>query len=164
MRQLRRWKRLWRRSLICSHKRTSMGPSRSCCTVEQVHCSRRRLIRSELEFHMYSFDKSGHTKKVWKLYLWSSYVYIYIYIYIYIYMYIYIYIYIYILCRLLLLVQNLITFFGLTKIYVCVHFLACVFYVLKYYQVTTHHPVNTVDLTLFSYFCLQIVHSSWNFM
>ena len=30
MRQLRRWRRLWRRSLIRSHKRTSMGPSRSC--------------------------------------------------------------------------------------------------------------------------------------
>ena len=30
MRQLNRWKRLWRRSLTRSHKRTSMGPSRSC--------------------------------------------------------------------------------------------------------------------------------------
>ena len=30
MRQLRRWKRLWRRSLTRSHKRTSMGSSRSC--------------------------------------------------------------------------------------------------------------------------------------
>ena len=30
MRQLRRWKRLWRRSLTHSHKRTSMGPSRNC--------------------------------------------------------------------------------------------------------------------------------------
>ena len=30
MRHLRRWKRQWRRSLIHSHKRTSMGPSRSC--------------------------------------------------------------------------------------------------------------------------------------
>ena len=30
MRQLSRWKRLWRRSLTRSHKRTSMGPSRSC--------------------------------------------------------------------------------------------------------------------------------------
>ena len=30
MRQLKRWKRLWRRSLTCSHKRTSMGPSRGC--------------------------------------------------------------------------------------------------------------------------------------
>ena len=30
MRRLRRWKRLWRRLLTRSHKRTSMGPSRSC--------------------------------------------------------------------------------------------------------------------------------------
>ena len=30
MRELRRWKRLWRRSLTRSHNRTSMGPSRSC--------------------------------------------------------------------------------------------------------------------------------------
>ena len=30
MRQLRRWKRLWWRSLTRSHKRTSMEPSRSC--------------------------------------------------------------------------------------------------------------------------------------
>ena len=31
MRQLRSWKRLWWRSLTRSHKRTSLGPSRSCC-------------------------------------------------------------------------------------------------------------------------------------
>ena len=31
MRRLSRWKRLWRRSLTRSHKRTSMGPSRICC-------------------------------------------------------------------------------------------------------------------------------------
>ena len=30
MRQLRRWKSLCWRSLTCTHKRTSMGPSRSC--------------------------------------------------------------------------------------------------------------------------------------
>ena len=30
MRQLRRWKMPWRRSLTRSHKRTSMGPSRTC--------------------------------------------------------------------------------------------------------------------------------------
>ena len=30
IRQLRRWKRLWRRSLTRWHKRTSMGPSRGC--------------------------------------------------------------------------------------------------------------------------------------
>ena len=31
MRQLRRWMRLWQRSLTSSRKRTSMRPSRSCC-------------------------------------------------------------------------------------------------------------------------------------
>ena len=30
MRQLRKWKRLWQRSLTRSHERTSMGPSWSC--------------------------------------------------------------------------------------------------------------------------------------
>ena len=30
MRELRRWKRLWRRSLTRSHKKISIGPSRSC--------------------------------------------------------------------------------------------------------------------------------------
>ena len=30
MRQLRRWKRLWQRSSTHTHKKTSMGPSRSC--------------------------------------------------------------------------------------------------------------------------------------
>ena len=30
MRQLRRWKKLWRRSMTRSHKRISMGPTRSC--------------------------------------------------------------------------------------------------------------------------------------
>ena len=36
MRQLRRWKRLWWSSLTRSHKRTSMGPSRSC--LERYKC------------------------------------------------------------------------------------------------------------------------------
>ena len=30
MRQLKKWKRLWRRSLTRPHQRTSMGPSKSC--------------------------------------------------------------------------------------------------------------------------------------
>ena len=46
MRQLRRWKRLWRRSLTRWHKRTSIGPSRN-----------------------------AHTKNVWKLIVCSSYIY-----------------------------------------------------------------------------------------
>ena len=65
IRQLRRWKRLWRRSLTRSHKRTSMAPS-SVGTV-QVHCSRRGLLRRWLEFHVCTINKSAHTKKVWKL-------------------------------------------------------------------------------------------------
>ena len=36
-------------------------------TVQQVHCSRRRLVRRRLEFHVCSINKSAHTKKVWKL-------------------------------------------------------------------------------------------------
>ena len=36
-------------------------------TVEQVHCSRRRLLRRGLEFHVCTVNKSVHTKKVWKL-------------------------------------------------------------------------------------------------
>ena len=33
----------------------------------QVHCSRRRLLRRGLEFHVCTINKSVHTKKVWKL-------------------------------------------------------------------------------------------------
>ena len=72
MRQLR-WKRLWRRSLTRSHKRTSIGPYRSCWNVTTMHCSRRRLLRRGLEFHVCTINKSVHTIKVWKLISWSSY-------------------------------------------------------------------------------------------
>ena len=37
-------------------------------TVQQVHCSRRRLRRRGLEFHVCTINKSAHTKKVWKLF------------------------------------------------------------------------------------------------
>ena len=43
MRQLRRWKKLWRRSLTRSHKRTSMEPSRSCW-----NCTTSALQREEI--------------------------------------------------------------------------------------------------------------------
>ena len=36
-------------------------------TVQQVHCSRRRLLRRGLQFHVCTINKSAHTKKVWKL-------------------------------------------------------------------------------------------------
>ena len=35
--------------------------------VQQVHCSRRRLLRRGLEFHECTINKSAHMKKVWKL-------------------------------------------------------------------------------------------------
>ena len=49
-------------------------------TVQQVHCSRRRLLRKGLEFHVCTIHKSTHTKNVWKLIVCPSYIYIYIYI------------------------------------------------------------------------------------
>ena len=41
-------------------------------TVEQVHCSRRRLLRRGLEFHVCTINKSAHTKKVWQLIVCTS--------------------------------------------------------------------------------------------
>ena len=38
-------------------------------TVQQVHCSRRRLLRSGLEFHVSTINKSDHTKKSQETYL-----------------------------------------------------------------------------------------------
>ena len=67
MRQLRRWKRLWRRSLTSTHKRTSMGPSRSCLNDTTSALQPKRLLRRGLEFHVCTINKSTHTKKVWQL-------------------------------------------------------------------------------------------------
>ena len=81
MRQLRRWKRLWWRSLTRSRKGTSMWPSRSCWTVQQVQCSRRRLIWRGLEFHMCTINEMPIQKKSGNLFN-DPRIYIYIYIYI----------------------------------------------------------------------------------
>ena len=43
-------------------------------TVQQVHCSRRRLLRRGVEFHVCTINKSAHTKKVWKLIVCNSYI------------------------------------------------------------------------------------------
>ena len=43
-------------------------------TVQEVHCSRVILLRKGLEFHACTINKSAHTKKVWKLIEWSSYI------------------------------------------------------------------------------------------
>ena len=60
MRQLKRWKRLWRRSLTRSHKKTFMGPCRSCWNSTT---SARRLLGRGLEFHVCTINKIAHTKK-----------------------------------------------------------------------------------------------------
>ena len=67
IRQLRRWKRLWRRSLTRWYKRTSMWPSRSCWNGTTSVLQRRRLLGRGLEFHVCTINKSAHTKNVWKL-------------------------------------------------------------------------------------------------
>ena len=51
-------------------------------TVQQVLCSRRRLLRRGLEFHVCTINESFYTKKIWKL-IYDPRIYIYIYIYIY---------------------------------------------------------------------------------
>ena len=43
-------------------------------TVQQVHCSRSRLLRRGLEFHVCTINKSAHTKKVWKSIVCTLYV------------------------------------------------------------------------------------------
>ena len=48
-------------------------------TVEQLHCSRRRLLRKGLEFYVCTINKSAHTKNFWKLIVCPSYIYIYTY-------------------------------------------------------------------------------------
>ena len=43
------------------------GLSEVVGTVQQVHCSWRRLLRKGVEFHVCTINKSANTKKVWKL-------------------------------------------------------------------------------------------------
>ena len=76
--QLRRWKRLWWRSLTRSHRRTSMGPFRSCCNGRnKCIAAGGDYFEGGLEIHVCTINKSAHTKKVWKLIYWSSYIYVY---------------------------------------------------------------------------------------
>ena len=67
MRQMRRW---WGCDEGHWHAHTRglpWGLREDVGTVQQVHCSRRRLLRRGLEFHVYTINKSAYTKKVWKL-------------------------------------------------------------------------------------------------
>ena len=61
MRQLR-WKRLWRRSLTRSHKRTFMGICRSCWNGTTSALQLEEITSKGLEFHVCTINKSAHTK------------------------------------------------------------------------------------------------------
>ena len=74
MRHLRRWKRQWRRLLTRSHKRTSMGPFRSCWNGTTSALQPEEITSKGLEFHVCTINKSVHTKKVWKLIVCTSYI------------------------------------------------------------------------------------------
>ena len=73
MRQLRRWKKLWRRSLTRSQKRTSMGPCRRCWNSRTSALQPEEITSRGLEFHVWTINKSGHTKKVGKHIVCTSY-------------------------------------------------------------------------------------------
>ena len=67
MRQLRRWKRLWRRSLTLHTRGLPCGLPEVVGAVQQMHFSRRRLLWRGLEFHVCTINIGAHSKKVWKL-------------------------------------------------------------------------------------------------
>ena len=67
MRQLRRGKRLWWGHWHADTRGLPWGLPEVVGMVEQVRCSRRRLLWRWLKFHVCTINKSAHTKKVWKL-------------------------------------------------------------------------------------------------
>ena len=82
MRQLRRWKSLWRKSLTRSQKRTSMGPSRSCWnSTTSALLTEEITSNGDLNFICVPSIKVPIRKKSGNL-LNDPHIYIYIYIYI----------------------------------------------------------------------------------
>ena len=74
MRQLRRWKRLWRRSLTHSHKRTSIGPSRGCWNGTTSALQPEEITSNGTRVSWVYYQKIAHTKNVWKLIVCTWYV------------------------------------------------------------------------------------------
>ena len=96
MRQLKRWKKLWWRSLTHSHKKTYMGPSRSCwngttnallpeeitlkrarvlCVYYQWKCPYEKRLETYLMILVYI-----HTHTLYSILYTHTYIYIYIYV------------------------------------------------------------------------------------
>ena len=67
MRQLRRWYRLWRRSLTRSHKRTSMWPSRSCWNVKTSALQPEEITSKRTRVSCVYYLWKCPYEKVWKL-------------------------------------------------------------------------------------------------
>ena len=63
MRQLRRWKRLFEGHWHAHTRGLPWGLPEVVGKVQQMHCRRRRLFGRGLEFHVYTINKSAHTKK-----------------------------------------------------------------------------------------------------
>ena len=106
MRQLRRWERLWWRSLTRSYKRTSMGPSRSCCNGTTSALQPEEITSKGTRVPCVYYQKCPYEKGL-ETYLMSLvymsvcvcvcvYIYIYIYVYVCVCVHAYIYIYIYV--------------------------------------------------------------------
>ena len=83
MRQLRRWKNFWWRSLTRSHKRTSMGPSRSCWNGTTSALQPEEITSKGTSFMCVLSIKVPIGKKSLETYLMIL-VYIYVYIYLFI--------------------------------------------------------------------------------
>ena len=67
MKQLRRWKGCDEGHWYAHTRGLPWGFPEIVGTVQQVHGSRRRILRRGLQFHVCTINKSAHTKKVWKL-------------------------------------------------------------------------------------------------
>ena len=90
--------------------------------VQQVHCSRWRLLRRGLEFHECTINKSAHTKKVWKTYLMIIiYMYMVLYVHIYIYIYIDMYLFINVYIRIHIYVYKYIYVSIYEYVYMCMY-------------------------------------------
>ena len=88
MRQLRRWKRLWRRSLTRSHKRTFIGPCRSCWNgttstlqPEEITSKENRVSCVYYQWKCL-YEKSLETYRMHFIYIIYIYIYIYIRVYV----------------------------------------------------------------------------------
>ena len=94
--------------MTCSHKRTSIVPSRSCWNGTTSTLQPEEITLKGTRVSWCTINKSVHIKKSGNLFNdLRIYIYIYIYMYVYIYIYIYIYIHIYIYIYIYIMHENM---------------------------------------------------------